>query len=48
MTLGDIGDVYVLGKVDQADIGKVYMSKGLCFKPRPSMGKTPPEPAPPG
>ena len=24
MTLGDIGDVYVLGKVDQADIGKVY------------------------
>jgi predicted dehydrogenase len=29
-------------------IGKVYMSKGLCFKPRPSMGKTPPEPVPPG
>ncbi|MEK7753697.1 MAG: efflux RND transporter periplasmic adaptor subunit [Acidobacteriota bacterium] len=27
MTLGDIGDVYVLGKVDQADIGKVYMSQ---------------------
>jgi len=29
-------------------IGKVYMSKGLCFKPRPSMGKTPPEPVPAG
>ena len=27
MTLGDVGDVYVLGKVDQADIGKVYMSQ---------------------
>jgi HlyD family secretion protein len=27
MTLGDVSDVYVLGKVDQADIGKVYMSQ---------------------
>ena len=27
MTLGDIGDVYVLGKVDQADIGKVYIGQ---------------------
>ena len=25
MTLGDVSDVYVLGKVDQADIGKVYL-----------------------
>src|SRR5262249_16401594 len=24
MTLGDVGGVYVLGKVDEADIGKVY------------------------
>jgi HlyD family secretion protein len=24
MTLGDVGDVYVLGKVDQADIGRIY------------------------
>ena len=24
MSLGDVGDVYVLGKVDQADIGRVY------------------------
>jgi HlyD family secretion protein len=27
MTLGDVGDVYVLGKVDQADIGKVYINQ---------------------
>ncbi len=24
MSLGDVGDVYVLGKVDQADIGRIY------------------------
>jgi len=29
-------------------IGKVYLSKGLCFKRRKSIGKTPPEPTPPG
>lgn len=27
MTLGDVSDVYVLGKVDQADIGKVHMGQ---------------------
>jgi HlyD family secretion protein len=27
MTLGDVGEVYVRGKVDQADIGKVYMGQ---------------------
>ena len=27
MTLGDVGDVYVLGKVDQADIGKIYLGQ---------------------
>jgi HlyD family secretion protein len=27
MTLGDVSDVYVLGKVDQADIGKVYQGQ---------------------
>lgn len=27
MTLGDVSDVYVLGKVDQADIGKVYIGQ---------------------
>jgi HlyD family secretion protein len=26
-TLGDVGDVFVRGKVDQADIGKVYISQ---------------------
>ena len=29
-------------------IGKVYLSKGLCFKRRKSIGKTPVEPVPPG
>ena len=27
MTLGDVGDVYVLGKVDQADIGRVFLGQ---------------------
>ncbi len=27
MTLGDVSDVYVLGKVDEADIGKVYLQQ---------------------
>ncbi len=27
MTLGDVSDVYVLGKVDEADIGKVYFDQ---------------------
>lgn len=27
MTLGDVSDVYVLGKVDEADIGKVYLAQ---------------------
>jgi predicted dehydrogenase len=29
-------------------IGKVYLAKGLCFKRRKSIGKTPVEPVPPG
>jgi predicted dehydrogenase len=29
-------------------IGPLYMAKGLCFKRRRSIGKTPPEPVPPG
>lgn len=29
-------------------IGKVYLSRGLCFKRRKSIGKTPVEPVPPG
>ena len=27
MTLGDISEVYVQGKVDEADIGKVYLDQ---------------------
>jgi HlyD family secretion protein len=27
MTLGDVSDVYVLGRVDEADIGKVYLGQ---------------------
>jgi HlyD family secretion protein len=27
MTLGDVSDVYVLGKVDEADIGKVFLDQ---------------------
>jgi len=27
LTLGDVSDVYVLGKVDEADIGKVYLGQ---------------------
>jgi len=29
-------------------IGQLYMARGLCFKRRRSIGKTPPEPVPPG
>jgi predicted dehydrogenase len=29
-------------------IGKVYMARGICFKVRHSIGKTPAQPAPPG
>jgi predicted dehydrogenase len=32
----------------QGEIGQVYMAKGLCFKRRKSIGKTPPEPVPAG
>ena len=44
MTLGDIGDVYVLGKVDQADIGKVYLGQQArivveSFKDKKFVGK---------
>jgi len=27
MTLGDVSEVYVQGKVDEADIGKVFLSQ---------------------
>ncbi|HWR50046.1 MAG TPA: efflux RND transporter periplasmic adaptor subunit [Bryobacteraceae bacterium] len=43
-TLGDVSDVYVLGKVDEADIGKVYLSQPArivveSFKDRKFTGK---------
>jgi HlyD family secretion protein len=44
MTLGDVGSVYVLGKVDEADIGKVYLGQPArivveSFKDRKFEGK---------
>ncbi len=44
MTLGDVSDVYVLGKVDEADIGKVYLGQPAriiveSFKDRKFFGK---------
>jgi predicted dehydrogenase len=34
--------------LQQGAIGKVYMAKGLCYKLRPSIGKSPNGPVPPG
>jgi predicted dehydrogenase len=34
--------------IKQGIIGQVYMAKGLCYKWRPSIGRTPDEPTPPG
>jgi HlyD family secretion protein len=44
MTLGDVSEVYVLGKVDEADIGKVYLGQRArivveSFKDRSFDGK---------
>ena len=44
MTLGDVSDVYVLGKVDEADIGKVYLGQAArivveSFKDKKFSGK---------
>jgi HlyD family secretion protein len=44
MTLGDVSEVYVLGKVDEADIGKVYLGQSArivveSFKDRKFAGK---------
>jgi HlyD family secretion protein len=43
-TLGDVSDVYVLGKVDEADIGKVYLGQAArivveSFKEKKFSGK---------
>ena len=37
-----------VAKLHQGVIGEVYMARGVCFKWRPSIGKTPNEPVPPG
>ena len=34
--------------IHDGGIGKVYMARGLCFKPRPSIGKYPDGPMAPG
>ncbi len=44
MTLGDVSEVYVLGKVDEADIGRVYLGQRArivveSFKDKPFDGK---------
>jgi HlyD family secretion protein len=44
LTLGDVSDVYVLGKVDEADIGKVYLGQPArivveSFKDKKFFGK---------
>jgi HlyD family secretion protein len=44
MTLGDVSDVYVRGKVDEADIGKVYLNQSArsvveSFKDKKFAGK---------
>jgi HlyD family secretion protein len=44
MTLGDVSDVYVRGKVDEADIGKVYLNQSArsvveSFKDKKYAGK---------
>jgi len=44
MTLGDVSEVYVLGKVDEADIGRVYIGQRArivveSFKDKPFEGK---------
>jgi predicted dehydrogenase len=35
-------------KLHEGVIGEVYMARGLCFKWRPTIGRTPDEPVPPG
>jgi predicted dehydrogenase len=42
------GVIRAMQLLQEGVIGKVYMAKGLCFKRRKSIGKTPVEPAPPG
>jgi predicted dehydrogenase len=40
--------VEAMQKLHEGLIGEVYMARGLCYKRRPSIGHTPPEPVPAG
>ena len=40
--------IEAIRKLGEGVIGEVYMARGLCFKWRPSIGRTPDEPVPPG
>ncbi|MCX6625330.1 MAG: Gfo/Idh/MocA family oxidoreductase, partial [Acidobacteria bacterium] len=35
-------------KLHNGLIGEIYLARGLCYKRRPTIGRTPPEPTPPG
>ncbi len=35
-------------RMRDGELGEIYMTRGLCFKNRNTIGKTPPEPVPPG
>ncbi len=37
-----------VGKLRQGVIGDVYLARGLCFRRRDTIGRTPDEPVPPG
>ena len=40
--------VKAIAALQQGLIGKLYMTKALCYKLRPSIGHTPDTPTPPG
>ncbi|MCP5116379.1 MAG: Gfo/Idh/MocA family oxidoreductase [bacterium] len=40
--------IWAMKLLKDGEIGTVYMSRGLCFRRRKSIGHTPDEPAPPG
>jgi len=40
--------IHGMQMIREGALGKVYMAKGLCFKRRPSIGRTPAEATPPG
>jgi len=42
------GSIEAIDYIHAGKIGKVYLSRGLCYKPRGSIGKKPDGPVPPG